>query len=134
MCNVKYIRCKYGSFENIRNLIPFLRAQHVFPIAIYCQFVNVNSGDGVNRVQEVIKWLREFENGRTDIHDNDRTDEPVKTREHVKAVQVRKLNLEIDNRRAIFVLELKLSIEMLREFIYECKWSVSAAKELEISY
>ena len=112
----------------------FLWAQHVSPIEIYCQFVNVNSHDGANRVQQVKKWLREFENGLADIHDNDRFGEPVKTRVHVKAAQERKLILETDNTKARFVLELKSWVEMLREFVYDRKWSVSTVKELVISY
>lgn len=115
-------------------MIAFLWAQHVSPIEIYCQFVNVNSDDGENRVEQVRKWLREFENGRTDIHDNDSICEPVKTRDRVKAAQERKLILETDKRKARFVLELKLSTEMLGKFVYERKWSVFTAKKLVISY
>jgi hypothetical protein len=44
------------------------------------------------------------------------------------------LILETDKRKARFVLELKLSTEMLGKFVYERKWSVFTAKKLVISY
>jgi hypothetical protein len=74
------------------------------------------------------------ESGRTDIHDNDRNGETVKSREHVEVARVGKLILETDKKKARFVLEFKLSKEMFREFVNERKRSMSTAKERLFSY
>jgi hypothetical protein len=47
------------------------------------------SGDGVMRVQHVRKWCREFENGRTGIHDTNRISRPNTSRTAVNAARVK---------------------------------------------
>jgi hypothetical protein len=70
--------------QEVHSVIRFLWAEHVSPIKIHCQLIEVY-GDGVMSVQHVRNWCREFENGRTNIHNDDRTGWPSTSRIDVNA-------------------------------------------------
>jgi hypothetical protein len=59
-CYSWYKQCSVSSLatrsRGVRSMIPFIWAKQVFPI----------KGDGIVRVQHVVKWGRDFENGRKD--------------------------------------------------------------------
>jgi hypothetical protein len=59
-------------------VIRFLNAQSVHPIEIYCQLIAVY-GEGVMR-----KWCRMFNEGRTNIHDEEQTRRPSLITEDLK--------------------------------------------------
>jgi hypothetical protein len=61
--------------KEVCSVIRFLWAKHVSPVEIHRQLIEVY-GDGVMSVQHVREWCREFKNGRTNIHDDDRTGRP----------------------------------------------------------
>jgi hypothetical protein len=68
--------------------------QNMFPppIKINSQLIEMY-GEGIMRVQHVRKWGSESENGRMDIHDEDRTGWPNITRKDVNAARVVELLL-----------------------------------------
>jgi len=58
----------------VRSVIRFLKAKDKRPAEIHKQIVAVY-GNVMNR-QNVKKWCREFSEGRTDIHDEQRSGRP----------------------------------------------------------
>jgi len=60
--------------REVRSVIRFLNAKGERPAEIYKQIVAV-SGNVMNR-QSVTKWCREFSEGRTDVHDEQRSGRP----------------------------------------------------------
>jgi histone-lysine N-methyltransferase SETMAR len=96
------------SREEVRGVIRFLWAKHVCPVEIHRQLMEV-CGDGVMSVQHVRKWCGEFENSRTNIHNDDRTDRPSTSRTDVNAARVEELILE--NRR-VTIRDLSAALEL----------------------
>ena len=60
--------------REVRSVIRFLNAKGERPAEIHRQIVTVY-GDVMNR-QNVAKWCREFSEGRTDVHDEQRSGRP----------------------------------------------------------
>jgi hypothetical protein len=58
----------------VRSLVRFLNAKGECPMEIHKQIVTVY-GNVMNR-QNVTKWWREFSEGRTDVHDEQRSARP----------------------------------------------------------
>jgi hypothetical protein len=58
----------------VRSIIRFLNAKGERPVEIHKQIVAV-CGNVMNR-QNVTKWCREFSEGRTDVHDKQRSSRP----------------------------------------------------------
>jgi len=58
----------------VRSIIRFLNAKGERPVEIHKQIVAV-CGNVMNR-QNVTKWCREFSEGRTDVHDEQRSSRP----------------------------------------------------------
>jgi hypothetical protein len=59
----------------VRAVIRFLRAKVETAVEIYGQLVSVYGEDVMTR-QNMAKWCREFEAGRSDIHDEIRSGRP----------------------------------------------------------
>jgi hypothetical protein len=59
----------------VRALIRFLNAQNVRPIEIYRQLIAV-CGEGVMNESNVRRWCRMFNEGRTNVHDEERSGRP----------------------------------------------------------
>jgi transposase len=59
---------------DVRSVVRFLNAKRERPAEIHKQTVTV-CGDVMNR-QNVTKWCREFSEGRTDVHDEQRSGRP----------------------------------------------------------
>jgi hypothetical protein len=54
----------------VRAVIRFLNAQNVRPIEIYRQLIAMY-GEGVMNESNVRKWCRMFDEGRTNVHDEE---------------------------------------------------------------
>jgi transposase len=59
----------------VRAVIRFLNAQNVCRIGIYCQLIAVY-GKGVMNESNVRKWCQMFNEGRTNVHDEERSGRP----------------------------------------------------------
>ncbi|XP_052821820.1 uncharacterized protein LOC128247069 [Octopus bimaculoides] len=69
----------------VRAVIWFLNAKGIKPIEIHHQLTDVN-GESCMVVKNVHKWCREFEAGRTEIHDDERSGQPSISDETVTMV------------------------------------------------
>lgn len=88
----------------LRSVIRFLSAKKVTPIEIHRQLVEVY-GEKCMDIKNVRKWSREFNSGRTNVHDEERSGRPSVSDAIVQAVEAEMLK----NRRAtIRDLEEKL--------------------------
>ncbi|XP_049291111.1 protein GVQW3-like [Anopheles funestus] len=88
----------------LRSVIRFLSAKKVTPIEIHRQLVEVY-GEKCMDIKNVRKWSREFNSGRTNVHDEERSGRPSVSDAIVQAVEAEM----IKNRRAtIRDLEEKL--------------------------
>lgn len=88
----------------LRSVIRFLSAKKVTPIEIHRQLVEVY-GEKCMDIKNVRKWSREFNSGRTNVHDEERSGRPSVSDAIVQAVKAEMLK----NRRAtIRDLEKKL--------------------------
>lgn len=88
----------------LRSVIRFLSAKKVTPIEIHRQLVEVY-GEKCMDIKNVRKWSREFNFGRTNVHDEERSGRPSVSDAIVQAVEAEMLK----NRRAtIRDLEEKL--------------------------
>lgn len=67
----------------VRSVIRFLNAQKVKPIEIYRQIKNVY-GDNVMNESSVRNWCIMFNQGRTSVHDEDRSGRPSLVTEELK--------------------------------------------------
>jgi hypothetical protein len=63
----------------VRAVIRFLNAQNVRPIEMYRQLIAVY-GEGVMDESHVRKWCRMFNEGRTNVHDEERSGQVVLAR------------------------------------------------------
>lgn len=88
----------------IRAVIRFLNAKRVSPIDIHRQLIEVY-GENCMSVQHVRKWCREFSEGRTEIHDENRSGRPSVSDEVVEKVET----ILLEDRR-ITINELALRI------------------------
>lgn len=70
----------------IRAVIWFLNAKGTKPIEIHRQLVEVY-GESCMDIKNVRKWCREFESGRTVIHDEKRTGRPSISDETVAKIE-----------------------------------------------
>ncbi|XP_068207786.1 histone-lysine N-methyltransferase SETMAR-like [Palaemon carinicauda] len=70
----------------IRSVIRFLNAQKLRPIEIHRQLEEVY-GKACISVQHVGKWCREFSEGRTDVHDEQRSGRPSVSDEVVAKIE-----------------------------------------------
>jgi hypothetical protein len=61
--------------REIRSVIKFLNAKNVRPAEIYRQVCEVY-GENAMSDGMVIRWFRMFSEGRTNIHDDDRSGRP----------------------------------------------------------
>ena len=85
----------------IRSVIRFLNAKKLTPIEIHRQLEEVY-GKACISVQHVRKWCREFSEGRTDVHDEQRSGRPSVSDEVVAkryCETLTKLKRAIQNRR-----------------------------------
>jgi hypothetical protein len=57
------------------SVIHFLGAKKVPPFEIHCELVTVNGGN-VMAVNNVHKWCKEFESGRVNVKDEQRSGQP----------------------------------------------------------
>ena len=60
----------------VRSVIRFLLAKNHKPIEIYRQLCDVY-GKGIMSESRVRQWCIDFKNGRTNVHDEDRSGRPV---------------------------------------------------------
>lgn len=88
----------------IRAVIRFLNAKKLQPVEIHRQLQEVY-GESCISVQHVRKWCREFSNGRTDIHDEQRSGRPSISDEVVSKIET----ILLDDRR-ITVRELAVKV------------------------
>uniref|UniRef100_A0A182S0D6 HTH_48 domain-containing protein n=1 Tax=Anopheles funestus TaxID=62324 RepID=A0A182S0D6_ANOFN len=70
----------------LRSVIRFLSAKKVTPIEIHRQLVEVY-GEKCMDIKNVRKWSREFNSGRTDVHDAERRGRPSVSDAIVQAVE-----------------------------------------------
>ena len=70
-----------------------MRAKHICSIDVNCQCFEVCS-ESLTRVQKIKKCCRQFENCRTDIHDDNCTDPPNISETDMRAARVVELVLE----------------------------------------
>jgi hypothetical protein len=61
--------------EEVRSVIRFLWARKVPPVEIHCEIVTMY-GANVMTVQHVHKWCREFDSGRVNVMDEQRSGRP----------------------------------------------------------
>jgi hypothetical protein len=59
----------------VRAVVRFLNAHNVCPIEIYRQLI-AEYGEGVMNESNVRKWCRMFNEGRTDVHTEERPGRP----------------------------------------------------------
>jgi hypothetical protein len=59
----------------LRSVIRFLCAKNTAPVDIHSQLCEVY-GEKCMSIQHVRKWCREFKDGRTDVHDEQRSGRP----------------------------------------------------------
>ena len=59
----------------VRSVIRFLQAENVRPCDIHCRLVTIYCEDVINAAS-VRKWCIMFKNGRTDVHDEERSRRP----------------------------------------------------------
>jgi transposase len=77
--------------REVRSVIRFLSAQNIRAIDIHRQFTAVN-GEGVMNESSVRNWCRMFNEGRTNVHDEERSGRPSLITEDLKIqidVQIR---------------------------------------------
>jgi hypothetical protein len=67
----------------VRSVIRFLNAQNVCPIEIYRQLIAVY-GKGVMNQSNVRKWCGTFNEGRTNVHDEEGSGRPSPITENLK--------------------------------------------------
>jgi transposase len=67
----------------VRSVIRFLNAQNVRAIDIHRQLTAVY-GEGVMKESSVRKWCRMFNEGRTNVHDEERSGRPCLNTEDLK--------------------------------------------------
>ena len=70
----------------IRSVIRFLNAKKLTPIEIHRQLEEVDGKTCIS-VQHVRKWYREFSEGRTDVHDEQRSGRPSVSDEVVAKIE-----------------------------------------------
>ena len=70
----------------LRSVIRFLCAKDTTPIEIYRQLCEVY-GQQCMDIKNVRKWCREFKNGRTDVHDEQRAGRPSVSYETIAKVE-----------------------------------------------
>jgi hypothetical protein len=67
----------------VRAVVPFMNVQNVRPIEIYRQLIAVH-GEGVMNESNVRKWCWMFNEGRTNVHDEERSGRPALITEDLK--------------------------------------------------
>ena len=99
----------------VRGLIRFLQAENVRPSEIHRRLVAVY-GEHVMNSASVRKWCTMFRNGRTDVHDAERSGRPSVITDALK----QKLNRIIRKNRHFSIREVyEQCPEVSRTFVYE---------------
>lgn len=75
----------------LRSVIRFLSAKNIAPVEIHSQLCEIY-GDKCMSVQHVRKWCREFKNGRTNVHDEERSGRPSVSDETIAKVEAAMLS------------------------------------------
>lgn len=91
---------------SVRSVIQFLVAQKVPVPEIHRQLVSVY-GEGIMSIEMVRKWKRQFESGRENVHDEERSGRPSVSRGEDAVSAVRKL-LDDDARLTLSEIVQKL--------------------------
>lgn len=90
----------------LREVIRFLTARKVPPIGIHSQLCQVY-GEGCMDIKNVRKWVREFKQGRTNIHDEERSGRPTTA---ITDAMVEKIDGLVRENRRITTRELCLLV------------------------
>ena len=99
----------------VRGVIRFLQAENVRPIEIHRRLVAVY-GEQVMNAANVRKWCIMFTNGRTDVHDAERSGRPSVITDALK----KKVNRIIRENRNFTISEIyKKCPEVSRTVVYE---------------
>jgi hypothetical protein len=101
----------------VRSVIRFLNAQNVRDIYIHRQLTAVN-GEGVMNESSVRKWCRVFNEGRTNVHDEERSGRPSLITEDLKKQTVEQIGQ--DRRSTLDELHekfLQIYLSLLHEIL-----------------
>ena len=99
----------------VRGVIRFLLAENVRPCEIHRRLVAVY-GEHVMNAVSVRKWCTMFRNGRTDVHDNERSGRPSVITDALK----QKVNHIIRENRHFTISEVyEQCLEVSRTIVYE---------------
>lgn len=109
-----------GVIENparceVRGVIRFLLAKNYRPIDIYRQICDVY-GNGIMSESRVRQWCIDFKNGRTKVHDEDRSGRPSLVTDEL----VVKINEKIRVNRRFTITELSEHFpQILQSLVHE---------------
>ncbi|KAL4126648.1 hypothetical protein QTP88_010857 [Uroleucon formosanum] len=100
---------------DVRSVIRFLLAKNLKPIDIYRQLREVY-GDYVMNESSVRKWCIQFKNGRTNVHDEEKSGRPSIVTDDLVA----KVNEKIRENRRFTITELSLCFPQIsRTLLFE---------------
>ena len=92
----------------IRSVIRFLNARNVLPTEIHHQICQV-CGDNAMRDGMVRKWIRMFNEGRENVHDEARSGRPSLVNDDL----VRKVNEKVRDDRHVTISDLSLHLPQI---------------------
>jgi hypothetical protein len=110
----------------VRSLIRFLNAQNVCAIDIHRQLTAVY-GEGVMNESTVRKWCRMFNEGRTNVHDEERCRHPSLITEDLKKQTDEQIR---QDRRRLLTNCMRHSLKFLDPFFMKFSASISVTKQI----